>query len=350
MKAIYKILVLIAAASLTFSSCNENDGIRVADTAVANPATYAANFLLINASADGPSLDFFANGLKVGASVDLASGQNGYTNLSITTPGLNSIANTSLRARATSGSIGGTLGSNDILYRATNTGIGNFVAIPNTRYTFIAVDSISRPVPLRTFSINTITQALAADLTYYNRANGQQISLGQFKALTPSQQANCVSIGVVPAGNSDPGGIRFYALTDTYPTDATIATAVTGNQSFIRFVHASPNASAVWLRLTPSTGAPIVVVSGVQNVMSVVGGFTPSVGSRTTAVGFTTTATGASTKTYTLEVSTASTFTPIVLSVPNMAFTPGKIYTIVVRGILGKTGSKGLSAAIVQHN
>ena len=338
--------------SISLFSCDENDGISKADTTVANPSTNAANFFFINATTDGPSLDFFVNGLSQGTAA-LGSGLNGgYKNVPITTPGLNNIANTSVRAKATSGTIGGLIGSNDLIFRATNTGIGNLVAAPNARYTFIAVDELSRPLPLRTFSLNTVTNALAADITYYNRVTRQQISNDAFKALAPTEQANFVSIGTVPAGTSDPGGIRYYVLTDTYPSDANIAAAVTGNLSFVRFFHASPNAPAtgVFVRLVPTTtGSTVNLVSiATTNVMAVAN-FNPSVGSRTATSAFPTTGNVAS-NSYTVEVHTNSTFTALALSVPNVTFASGKIYTIVARGLVGGTGTSALGAAIGVHN
>jgi hypothetical protein len=245
------------------------------------------------------------------------------------------------------------LGSADLIFRATSTGIGNLVAAPNARYTFIAVDEIERPRPLRTFSVSTVTNALTADITYYNRTTRQQISNDAFKALTAPDQANFVSIGIIPTGVSDPGGVRYYVLTDTYPTDAALASAVTGNQSFIRFAHASPNAPGVFVRLVPAVGAPIpVVTTAALNVMSVAGGFSPSAGSRTATGGFTPVNIGAPTNTYTVEISTDVTFTllPLALSVPNVTLTAGKVYTIVARGLVGGTGASALGASIGQHN
>jgi hypothetical protein len=356
MKSIYKILGLTTAIALSFISCDENDGIRAANTTAPASTTNTGNFLFINATADGSPLNLFVNGVTAGGSVDLGKGQTLYTNIPLFTSGVTStgtaLANTSIRAKASSGGkIGGPLGSNDLIYRAGNTNVNNFLAANNGRYTLIALDSINRPAPVRTFSLNTITKALAADVTYYNQASGKQISNDQFKALTVGEQAKCVSLGTIPTGITDPGGVRFYLLTDTYPSDATIATAVTNNQSFIRFVHGAPNAPAVWVRLTPTaTGSAIPIVSNVQYVMSVAGGFTPSVGSRAASAGFTTTATGAAGNSYTVEVSTDVNFAAIVVTVPNVTFVPGKIYTIVARGIVGKTGIATLGTAIAQHN
>ena len=350
MKAIHKILALTAAMSISLFSCDENDGIRVADTTVANPATNTANFFFINATTGGPSLEFFVNGSNQGT-VALGSGiTGGYKTVPITTPGL--IANTSIRAKASEGStIGGILGSADLIFRATSTGIGNLVAAPNARYTFIAVDEIERPRPLRTFSVSTVTNALTADITYYNRTTRQQISNDAFKALAAPDQANFVSIGMIPTAVSDPGGVRYYVLTDTYPAVGAIDAAVIANQSFIRFVHASPNAPGVFVRLVPAVGAPIpVVTTAASNVMSVAGGFSPSAGSRTATAGFSNVTIGASTNTFTVEVHTNVTFTALALSVPNVTLTAGKVYTVVARGLVGGTGASALGASIGQHN
>ena len=355
MKAIHKILGLTAAMSVSLFSCDENNGIRVADTTVANPATNTANFFFINATTGGPSLDFFVNGDSVGLrTVALGNGlKRGYKNVPITTPGLNNIPNTSIRAKASSGTtVGGILGSADLIFRATSTGIGNLVAAPNARYTFIAVDEIERPRPLRTFSVSTVTNALTADITYYNRTTRQQISNDAFKALTAPDQANFVSIGMIPTGVSDPGGVRYYVLTDTsYPATPAIDAAVFFNQSFVRFVHASPNAPGVFVRLVPAVGAPIpVVTAAALNVMSVAGGFSPSAGSRTATGGFTVVNIGAPTNTYDVEIHTNVTFTALALSVPNVTLTAGKVYTIVARGLVGGTGASALGASIGQHN
>lgn len=349
MKAIHKILGLTAALSFAMFSCDPNDGIVEANISVANPATYRANFFFINASVDGPSLDFFVNGVSQGSTAQGGALSGGYKNVPITTPGLNNIANTSIRTKATSGTIGGLIGSNDLLFRATNTGIGNLVAVPNARYTFIAVDEINRPMPLRTFSINIITNALAADITYYNRTTRAQISNDAYKALSAADQASFVSVGTVPAGISDPGGIRYYALTDTYPTDANIAAAVTGNLSFVRFVHASPNAPGVFVRLVPTAGSNVNLVTAAATNVMAVPNFNPSVGSRTATVAFAATGNVAS-NTYTVEVHTNAAFTALAVSVPNVTFAAGKIYTLVARGLVGGTGASALGICVGQHN
>ncbi|MBN8578912.1 MAG: hypothetical protein J0L66_18375 [Cytophagales bacterium] len=354
MKTIHKLSAL--ALALMVSACDENDGIQDA-VPVTTGTNYTANFLMINAVPGGSSLDFYVNGLKTGASVDPSKGQAGYASVQLTTPGLNSIANTSVRAKATSGTIGGVLGSRDAIYRAGNTNVNNMVAAPNARYTFIAIDSITRPAPVRTFSLNSLN-VLAADATYFVRATGAQISRDQWLALPSDAERNkTVSIGTVPAGSTDVGGVRFLLLTDTYPTFPGGNTT----QSAIRFVNAIPNSyslptnTRIYARLKPVVaGANIALASNAEYIASVAGGFNPSVGSRSTTTAFTlrTTTTGTLDSEqieYNLELSTDN-FTTISYTSPVVKFAVGKIYTIVATGFVGGTGNRAISAAIVQHN
>jgi hypothetical protein len=359
MKSIYKKIAGLGMMALMLSliSCDENDGLREPKTTVTNVTSSTANFFFINATADGGPLDFYVNGLQIGGALEVGKGQNGYVSAPLSIVGFsgaNSLANTSIRAKASAGgSIGGVLKTSDLIYRAGNTNSNNLVAAPNARYTFIAVDEVNRPAPLRTFSLNPLKVLVAAD-TYYNPITRQQFSKDQFDAIQDVvEKAKFSSIGLVPAGATDVGGTRFYALTDTYPTDAAITAAASANQSFIRFVHASPNAPGVFVRLVPTTtGSTInLVTTAVQNVMSVAGGFAPSVGSRTATLGWpAAVATGAATTTYKVEVHTNAAFTALALEIPNVAFIPGKVYTIVARGLVGGTGASALGAAVAQHN
>jgi hypothetical protein len=354
MKSIFLTLFVFSFAAI---SCDENN-----DVNTPKPATTAndikANFLGINAVADGPALNFFVNGVQVSAS-DAGTSVAGYTAVPIQTGFTatgGALANTAIRAKAASGSIGGLLGSNDLIYRAGNTSINNLVASANALYTVIALDSIRRPVPLRTFSLNTVTNALAADVTYYNRASGTQISNDAFKALPIADQARCVSLGTIPAGTTDAGGPRYLLLTDTYPT-------FSGNnltQSGVRVVNAIPNSYAtpvntrISVRLRPASGANVALGTNLEYALSVPGGFSPSVGSRATTSAFslqtTATSSGPGNSTpivYTLEASTDG-FATIVASVANVQLQANKVYTIVAKGIIGKPATLGL--IVVQHN
>jgi fluoride ion exporter CrcB/FEX len=349
MKSIYKTIVL-ASVALCFNACDENDGLRKPDTTFANPSTSTAKFLFINAAVDAPSLDFYVNGLPVGSSLEVGKGQNAYADAPLSITGFaangSALANTSVRSKASGGaSIGGVLKANDLIYRVGNTNTNNLVASPNARYTFIALDELDRPAPLRTFSVNSVG-ALVADLTYYNRITREQISKDAYNSLVKagSDVTNFVSIGTVPAGCTDPGGIRYHVLTDTYPTDANITAAVTGKLSFVRFFHASPNVPAVYVRFVPtSTGSTISLTGSNSYVMA------GQIGSFTTTSAFAATGNVAS-NSYTVEVHTNAGFSALALKIENVTLEPGKIYTIVARGLVGGTGVSALGAAIAQHN
>ena len=53
--------------------------------------------------------------------------------------------------------------------------------------------------------------------------------------------------------------------------------------------------------------------------------------------------------TYNLEVRAAGTNT-VVLSLPNISLTSGKIYTVFAKGCLGGTGAQALGAQIIANN
>ncbi|MBS1555365.1 MAG: hypothetical protein JSU09_10590 [Bacteroidetes bacterium] len=345
----------LATISLFVTSCDENDDIGTPSPATTSSST-KTNFMFINAIPDGSSLDLFVNGIK-GATVDVGAAQTGYTPIDIQTGfaanGTTSIANTSIRAIATSGSIGGVLGSGPLLYRQTNTGFGNFTSATGAFYTAISLDSLNRPQPLRTFSISTVTKALAADVTYYNTANGSQISNDQYKGLpNDAARALCVSLGTIPAGTTDVGGPRFLILTDVFPT-------LTSTQAGIRFINGVANAYAtplnrrVFARLRATAGSTTDITLSAATPADYVMGGGNNAGSRTASTAFTPQTIAASATslfTYTLEVATDAAFNTIVYSQPNLTFATGKSYTIVARGILGKTDNKKVTAIVATHN
>lgn len=345
--------------AVSFISCDENDDVTAAQPATSTNSIFA-NFSFINALADGGGLSLTVNGIQ-GFSANAGAGQNGYTQVPIQTgfSGANAIANTAIRALANSGSIGGVLGSNPLIYRAGNTNINNLVASANAFYTVIAMDSLNRPIPQRLFSINPATGALAAATTWYNRANGTQISNDDYLKLSAADRARCVSLGTIPAGITDPGGPRFLLMTDVYlPFPANNVT-----QSQIRFVNAVPNAysipseTRISARLRPTSGSNITLGTNTEYALSVPGSFSPSVGSRSSvpaasAFALQTTVAGGVPTNYTLELSTNG-FTganPVAFSLPSQTFQVGKIYTVVARGVVGKSGNSALSAIVVLHN
>ncbi len=227
-----------------------------------------ANFLFVNASPDASALDFYVNNEALFTGITLG-GATAYQNVVVTT---NVGSNTRLNVKAPSGTIGGTLGSNDLIFRSTNTGVGNFAAANGGNYTVIVVDTISRPKPLRT--ANSLG---FGDVTYYapvtsfkgkTSANADTVI-----QLSPDYNNSIVTFNLckkynnnvapsffvalgaatvpIPLGATDPGGLRFLVLTDgAFPTPA--AGKFAG-----RFINAAPDASSA--SCTISTAAPTTV-------------------------------------------------------------------------------------------
>jgi hypothetical protein len=356
MKHIHKI-ILTVGLTVMYSACTEPE--TPAPNVASNPGTYVANFLFVNATPDSPTLSFFVNNVKTGpdAGSDVNYAQLAYAPIVLTSSGAagSVTANTNIRVRAASGTIGGVLGSNDLIYRAGNTNANNFVAVSGNNYTVFAVDSLKRPAPVRTLNSGNF-----GDVTWYNPKTGAQISVVQKAALTdPSEIANLTSIGVVPLGSSDVGGVRFYVTQDVFPAIPTPAT-----QAAIRLVNAVPNANnttnypSLSVRLRPAAGPNVTLGTNTTHVMNGAN-FNPSVGTRTagtTGTAFTNQVIGAAGVgiVYTLEASRDG-FATVIYSAANVQFTPGRVYTVVMRGYAQKqvgpvlTGSTALSHAIVTH-
>lgn len=271
-----KKIILLRAASLLgvlallLAACSEPEYIEANPTAGGTPATLSSNILFVNASPDAPSLDLYFNNVKSGASLLAGSGQQGYVNQLLPSNGV--LANANIRSKASDGSIGGVLGSADLIFRAGNNNTNNFQAVDSAFYTFIAVDSISRPRPLRTNNALGI-----GDTTYFNPLTGQYIA-GIVRAPLPAaQKARTVAIGTVPLGATDPGGIRFLVITDQLPLPSTtrFPKPATGKTA-VRVVMASPNASGNIRFYVGSTQ----VTQGITTNQFLFPGFSPAVGSR----------------------------------------------------------------------
>ena len=349
-------LIITVAITASFLSCSDPEIPTANISTTATP--FSANFLFVNATPDAPSLSFFVNNDKIGTEAGSAANyaQASYTAVALTSPGLAGAVtnNTNIKAKAVGGSIGGILGTNDLLFRATNTGFGNFVAINGNSYTVFTVDSLTRPAPLRTYNSGNF-----GDITYYNPKTSAQISVVDRAALSDPDKANLVTIGVVPLGSSDVGGPRFYVVQDAFPVNATPTTS-----AGIRFVNTVPNANntpggpSLFVRLRPVAGASISLSGGTTHVMNAAN-LNPTVGSRIVTTtppavanaNFTlqTIALAGVSIPFTLEVSTSSLYVPVLYSAA-VSFTPGKNYTVFVRGLVGKSGTKGLSHGIITHN
>ena len=314
----FSIKTSIALAALVMA-CAEPDAPTPAPSN--NLSYYTAEFSFINAVADAPAngLDFYVNNNKIGDTKAFLEGVP-HTVVQITTNGVG--ANTNLRVKS-AGGIGGVLGTNDLIYRAGNNNNNNFVAsasistttLNTIRYTLVALDSTTRPAPLR-----KLNAANFGDTTFFQKLTGNYISTVDRALLDAAGKAALAPIGTVPLGSTDPGGPRFALLTDTYP--AAVLTSAT--QAAFRVIQTSPNAPGLFVRLkfVSGTGADITLTgAAVGYIMGFLtptqtANFSPSVGSRSTTVAFgaqTVVAAGVP-NVYNIEVATDAAFTNVVAS------------------------------------
>jgi hypothetical protein len=269
--------IVVVCALAFFTGCEDPDYIEANPGVGGTPAALSTFINFVNASPDAPSLDLYFNNVISGSSLASGQGQQGYVKHGIASNGV--LANANVRAKGTSGQIGGTLESNDLIFRAGNNNANNFQAVDSAYYTFIALDSITRPRPLRTNNALGI-----GDTTYFNPLTGQYIAGITRAPLPSSQKSRTVAIGTVPLGATDPGGARFLVITDQQPLPSTTRLPKPApNKAAVRFIHASPNTGSV----TVSIGAQNLVSSGTnppqQGIFSyplAFAVFNPSVGSR----------------------------------------------------------------------
>lgn len=387
MKNITRIFIL----SVGLWSCEDVD--TFTPVPATSPSTFSAKFLLANGTVDAPSLDLYANNLKAGDGVlagrfqDVNDTLASYNTIPITSNA--NIANTAIRLKASTGSIGGVLGANDLIYRASNTTSNNFTAANNAYYTLVAVDSIARPKPIRT--LNT-TKSNAGDITYFSYRSSftaaKKVGVGDTTIFLNINSNNSttkidtvklynggtlppfiVPIGIVPLGSTDVGGIRFLALQDVSATFTTLSDSTT--KAGFRVVNASPNAPTVRVRLemTAGSGGNIDVqtpattpvgtypyILSYQSSTTAFGTFNPSVGSRTitgSTFSSSTIAPAGAPNTYTIKVATDAGFTNVLVSAPGYKFggnsKKARNYTILITGLVGGTGDEALKISVIEH-
>jgi hypothetical protein len=315
--------LLFLAAMLAVAACSDPESPTPDTSGKGTPSK--AFFVMSNASPDAPSLDFYINNAITGPSVAANASQPTYTAISIPSNGI--VANTNLKAKATTGIIGGALDNADVIYRSTNNGANNFAAADSGYYTFIVTDTITRPKPLRTLNAKNF-----GDTTYFNPLTGQYISVVERAALPPAQKAKTKAIGTVPLGSSDPGGPRFIVITDQLPLPSTTRfPKPAANKVAVRFIHASPDAGTA----TAKAGATPITV-GQFTFPMLFPAFSPSVGSRSITQGFQIIDAG------TLDL-TANIGVTEVARLNAQPLTGGGIYTIVLSGKRGKNSPLTLS-------
>ena len=277
MKLSFKINFSAAVAALTVAamvSCKNTE--YPTPVPATTPSTLTARVLFVNA-APSTTLNFFASNVPAGTNVALGS-STAYNGVPV--------GPLQVRAKAASGTIGGVLGTSDILFRAGATNQNNFTTVAGTNYTFFVTDTLNR--------------------------------------------ARATAIGA-----TDLGGPRFLNVTDN------LAAPAAGN-AHVRFFHLSPNGPTVWINiLKAGVTAPVLSVSRAYRAVSSGTG-----AAMVTFANFTPVAAGA----YNIEVRTGSATGPLALSVPNVTLTDGKIYTLFARGLVRGTGADALGAGIVLHN
>lgn len=278
-KDIKALAIATIASALTLVGCQDPD-YPTPNVTVTGPATSTARALFVNASPNSPALNFLVENVQMAQS--LAPGQNSNY---VTIP----VGNIQLRAKAASGAIGGTLGSNDILYRAGATNQNNFASTVNTNYSIFVTDTIQRPAP------------------------------------------------TTPAGVTNPGGPQFLFVTDTLTAPAA------GNAKF-RFFNLSPDVTGV---ASSTTAGPVSI-----RILNASGASVATFANRAyrTATGTTLRYTSLPAGTYVTQVYSgtavlALTVTPVASSTVTMA--DGKIYTLYSQGL---RRNNTLSVGVVQHN
>lgn len=199
--------LLIPAIALSVFSCGDPE-MPTPVPATGAPTT-SSNIRFLNASPDAPSLSFNVN--NVTSATDVAY-------LELSPYGKIAVGQAAVRGVAASGTIGGTIGSGAILYRASATNQNNFSFNNNAFYTFIVMDSIARPKP-----------------TTLNGTN--------------------------------PGGPQFIALTDNNSAPA-------AGKAKVRLVNAAAGEGAVWI--TTASGVDFSTVNGTANAE----GKTPGIAAR----------------------------------------------------------------------
>jgi len=151
-------------------------------TPSAEASTARANVLFVNAAPGAPALNLLVNNVQVAQAVPFPGYQAGYTPVGV--------GALQLRGKAANGTIGGTLGTNDLLFRAGATNNNNFTFVSGRNYTVFVTDTLARPRP------------------------------------------------TTPAGTTDPGGLRFLVVEDNLAAPA-------AGKAKVRFLHLAPNAPSV---------------------------------------------------------------------------------------------------------
>ncbi len=174
-------LGLVAAGALALmTNCDRPE--YAEPTPATDPSTASSRVLFVNAAPGAPALNLLVNNVQVAQAVPFPGYQPGYAQVGV--------GAVQLRGKAANGTIGGTLGTNDLLFRAGATNNNNFTFVGGRNYTVFTTDTLARPRP------------------------------------------------TTPAGVTDPGGVRFLVVEDNLSAPA-------AGKAKVRFLHLAPNAPSV---------------------------------------------------------------------------------------------------------
>ncbi len=297
-------LALAAVGALTLvTSCDRPE--YPEPTPSTEASTARSRVLFVNAAPGAPALNLLVNNVQVAQAVPFAGTQPGYAQVGV--------GNLQIRSKAANGTIGGTLGSNDLLFRAGATNNNNFTFAANANYTVFATDTLTRPRP------------------------------------------------TTPAGVTDPGGLSFLVLQDNLAAPA-------AGKAHIRFINLAPGTQAVELINVLTTQSLLPIAGTARNGRT--GNSAPITNFQRRAykeiqksatidndrinvsiTGFTPIDAG----TYALQIQNSGSAAAGTKALPDAiplgyVFESGKIYTIYLRGLVGGTGEQALGASVIVHN
>ena len=172
-------------------------------------------------------------------------------------------------------------------------------------------------------------------VTYPNNSTYTGVNAGStnIKVSPAGTTTNVIDANVTLAANTN---YSVFAIDSVAKIKAAVVTdnltAPAAGKAHVRFFHFSPNAPAVDIAVM---GGPVLFSNRTFNDQSgntALANFTP-----------------VDAATYNLEVILAGTNT-VVLSVPNVPITAGKIYTVFAKGFVTGTGAQALGAQLIANN
>lgn len=207
-------------------------------------------------------------------------------------------------------------------------------------------DDVAAPTSARVMVVHASPNAPAVDVRVNNTVALSNVAYPANSSYS-SINAGSTNIKVSPAGSTNyvidatldlksNTNYSVFAIDSVSKIKAAVVmddlTAPAAGKSHVRFFHFSPNAPAVDIAVT---GGPVLFSNRMfndQSTNSSLSNFTP-----------------VDAGTYNLEVRLAGTNT-VVLSLPNVMLTAGKIYTVFAKGFVGGTGMQALGAQVIVNN